>query len=114
MKRREFMTLLGSAVASWPLPARAQQAKDPVIGWLSLAPGQFWWPVDAFRQGLAEAGYFEGRNVTIEFRLANQGPPLSGKLRTCCSNSWKCGHSTWPNGIGYAKSSGCRPVTCRC
>jgi ABC-type uncharacterized transport system substrate-binding protein len=78
MKRREFITLLAGAVASWPLHVRAQQAKDPVIGWLSLAPGQFWWPVDAFRQGLAEAGYFEGRNVTIEFRLANQGPPLSG------------------------------------
>jgi putative ABC transport system substrate-binding protein len=77
MERREFITLLGSAAVSCPLAARAQQAKYLVIGWLSLALGQFW-SADAFRQGLADAGFIEGRNVAIEFRLAMQGPPLSG------------------------------------
>src|SRR5439155_26963328 len=75
MKRREFITLLGSAVASWPLATRAQQRKMPVIGWLAF--GQFG-PVNAFRQGLAEAGYAEGRNVAIDLRLANQLSLLSG------------------------------------
>jgi ABC-type uncharacterized transport system substrate-binding protein len=75
MKRRGFITLLGSAAAGWPLAARAQQSRIPTIGWLAL--GQFG-PADAFRQGLADAGYVEGRNVVIEFRLANQPGMLSG------------------------------------
>jgi putative tryptophan/tyrosine transport system substrate-binding protein len=75
MKRREFIPLLGSAALSWPLAARAQQSKIPVIGWLAF--GQFG-PANAFRQGLAEAGYVEGRNVAIEFRLTNQLPLLPG------------------------------------
>jgi putative ABC transport system substrate-binding protein len=66
---------LGSAAAGWPLAARAQHARIPTIGWLAL--GQFG-PPDAFRQGLADAGYVEGRNVAIEFRLANQAGLLSG------------------------------------
>jgi putative tryptophan/tyrosine transport system substrate-binding protein len=75
MKRREFITLLGSAALSWPLAARAQQPKIPVVGWLAF--GQFG-PANTFRQGLAEAGYVEGRNVAIEFRLTNQLPLLPG------------------------------------
>ena len=75
MKRREFITLLGSAALSWPLTARAQQPKVPVIGWLAF--GQFG-PANAFRQGLADAGYVEGRNVAIEFRLTNQLSLLPG------------------------------------
>jgi putative ABC transport system substrate-binding protein len=71
MKRRDFITLLGGAAASWPLPTHAQQPSRPVIGYLSLGlPGVFEGRLNAFRQSLAEAGFVEGRNVTIEFRWA--------------------------------------------
>jgi putative ABC transport system substrate-binding protein len=83
MRRRQFIAGLGGA-AAWPVVARAQQTKMPVIGWLNVprAPGTMERVLPAFNQGLAETGYVVGRNVTIEFREGSveQLPALAADL----------------------------------
>ena len=85
MRRRTFITLLGGAAATWPLAARAQQAVHPLIGILSpLSAASAARNIAAFRSGLRDLGYLEGRNATLEIRYGDGAPermaPLAQEL----------------------------------
>jgi putative ABC transport system substrate-binding protein len=83
MRRREFITLIGGAVASWPLAARAQQAM-PVVGFVYTGTSEAASYVAAFHEGLRELGFVEGQNIAFEYRWPgvqyDQLPALMAEL----------------------------------
>ena len=69
MRRREFIKLLGGAAAAWPRSVLAQQSAMPIIGFMSArSPDDTGLVLQAFLKGLGEVGFFDGQNVTIEYR----------------------------------------------
>jgi ABC-type uncharacterized transport system substrate-binding protein len=85
MRRRDLIKGIAGSAAAWPFAAHAQQGTLPVIGWLSArSPAEAASNLQAFRQGLAQVGYFEGKNVTIEYRWAegryDRLPALAAEL----------------------------------
>src|SRR5262245_32567412 len=83
MKRRAFIALVGGAAAAWPLAAHAQQPAIPVIGWLRAGRPATADRLTAFRQGLNDLGYIEGRDVAVERKDSDQYdrlPELASEL----------------------------------
>jgi len=83
MRRREFLRCLGVIAATWPLAADAQQTTSRTIGWFSLRSADTDTEksiLTAFRQGLSQTGYVEGRNLTIEFGFADGQYDLAAEL----------------------------------
>ena len=68
MRRREFISLIGGVAATWPLAVHAQQPVLPVVGLLRTEPAESF--VTAFRRGLSDSGYTDGKNVTVDIRVA--------------------------------------------
>jgi putative ABC transport system substrate-binding protein len=87
LRRREFIAALGGAVTVWPLATQAQQRALPVVGCVSVNAGAAATEREvAFRQGLGETGYSEGRNVTVEYHILDgkfdrRGPHFPGHFR---------------------------------
>jgi putative ABC transport system substrate-binding protein len=85
IRRREFITLLGAAAVVWPPAANAQQRAMSMVGYLYAgSPGPTAHLTEAFRKGLRQAGFVEGRDVAIEYRWAdgdfNRLPELAADL----------------------------------
>src|SRR5262245_55148965 len=109
MRRREFIAgMAGSAAAAWPVTARAQQARTPIIGFLGRATAnEFAYLVAAFREGLAETGYFDGQNVAIEYRWADQRIDRLPSLATELVNRQVAVIFTSGGGGADARRKGC-------
>ena len=121
MQRRFFITLLGGASAAWPLAAGAQQRPTiPVIGYLSSETSGSY-ADQAFHQGLSQAGYVEGRNVSIEYYWSdyqsNRLPALAAEFvrRERAGGDAESVHCFCVSGVGCRVSGvGCRESKTKC